>query len=899
MLRFRRDGIYYTLYQGRSTLWRWRLLLPLVIALVAFGLGLLGHWLGLSVSNRPMLLGEYGPDSAALGRKLLWQTIKSDFERTVLTDEAPQFSELPDVYLFVSQNDLDKMAAAERENAYVQNPERNRYKAFFRLGEGEFLECRLSSRGASDWHHRPDKPSLRLKFSRKRRSPGFQWLELQRMEDVLGMANWYPDKLGQELGVMGARPRHVRLFLNRKPLGLYNLNFRPGDQMAMDNKKLPGIFFKGDRLELDSLWTTPDDWVIKGDCGEAERGWFAEFLQLVAETRLGAENRLALSRYVNEEDYAKWLAISAFVGGAHADDRHNHTLYLSTYEGKLRPLIWDFNGLGILQPANARLNLIASRLDGLLLQDPRFTHERDRWLWKLVSEDRWTDILSEELEKLKPDLLADRHLLQLTNITPYQGNWDRWTEKMQGRIYPVEHSSQVVDEEIKAKTRWLQQRQRVLREHMEKAEVSVRPTTSGCTVAVSGNVSVRVTTGSGRRLLLHPGLAFAGKDLSLPAPQPYFIAAPLFYDLEESAQELRFENAITGQSLEPHPVFPQPFEKQVSFNPGVRELDPGTAEVARSVETVRLGPGEVAFTQDVVIPEDAHLVVQPGTHIKMAPGKSLFSRGRVTMVGTLSEPITISELEPDKPFGTIGLVGPRASGSRFSYLTVEGGSTARFGAVHFKGMFNVYSVNDVYLTNCTFRRNQIGDDLVNLALARVEVRACEFTESSMDALDLDGCEGVVEDCRFLECGNDGLDIMQARLEVRECRFQGCRDKGMSVGEECALTVRDCQFERCVTGLEFKDASRSRVVESSLKECGTAVRAYRKKWLLQRGGEAQLVRCTVRDCRKDLELDKHSRLWLRETPLRVPAGLKEQVSTEGPFELGSGPRVRIQPQSAMN
>lgn len=891
MLRLGRDGIYYTLPHGRSRLWRWRLILPLVIAVGAFAVGLLGHWLGLSVLNRPMLMGEYGPDSAALGRQLLWQTVKSDFERTALTKEAPQFSEVPDVYLFVSQNDLDVMAESERKNAYVQNPERQRYRAFFRLGEGEFLECKLSSRGASDWHHRPDKPSFRLRFSKQRKSPGYRWIELQRLEDVLGMANWYPDKLGQELGVMGARPRHVRVFLNRKPLGLYALNFRPGDQMALDNGKLPGLFFKGDRLELNSIWTVPEDWVVKGDFGEVERNWFAEFLKLVAEGKVVMETRLALSRYVDEEDYAKWMAISAFVGGAHADDHHNHTLYLSSYEGKLRPLVWDFNGLGILQPATARMNLLASHLDGLLLQDPRFVHERDRWLWKLVSEERWSEIFLNEVEKLKPELLADRHLLQLTNITPYQTDWSRWHEKLQGRIYPVEYSGQDVEDQLKAKTRWLRQRRRVLKEYLEDAEIAVRPTPEGCQVAVSGNVSVRAIAESGRQMLLHSGLGFAGKDLTLPAPQSYLVAAPLFYDLTEPPETLRFENAITGQSIAPRTALPQAFDKQMSFNPGVRELDPESGEVVTEIETLRLGPGEVIFTQDVVISEDTHLIVRPGTQLKLAPGKSLFSRGKVTMDGTPSEPITISELEAGKPFGTIGLVGSAASGSSFKHVQVEGGSTARFEAVHFKGMFNVYSVDQVTISHCRFRRNQIGDDLVNLGLARVEVRDCEFGESTMDALDLDGCEGVVENCRFVECGNDGLDIMEARLEVRGCRFDGCGDKGISVGEECALTVRDCEFERCVTGIELKDASRTRVIDSSLANCETAVRGYRKKWLFQRGGDGELVRCEIKNCDKDLRLDKHSRLWLRETELKVPAGLQDQVFHDGQFELGPGPRVR--------
>ena len=281
------------------------------------------------------------------------------------------------------------------------------------------------------------------------------------------------------------------------------------------------------------------------------------------------------------------------------------------------------------------------------------------------------------------------------------------------------------------------------------------------------------------------------------------------------------------------------------------------------------------------------VTVRPGTDLKLGPGVSLLFRGKVTMVGTRDRPITVSPLQ--ESYGTLAILGPDSSGSSLEYVKVRGGSAVEVGGLHLKGMANIYGCPDVTLRQCTFSNNVAGDDALNMALSKVEVEECRFLDTPMDALDLDGCEGRVVNCLFQNTGNDGLDIMESDLKVENCRIENCGDKGISIGEECRTAIEDCQFSRCVTGVELKDASRTRVTDSTFEQCQIAVNAYRKKWLFQTGGYGELVRVTFRECPSEVQMDRYSKIWLQETSAGEPA---RAIFQQGHFDLGDGPSVRI-------
>ena len=779
----------------------------------------------------------------------------SDGRRVVNTDLPPVDSPLEPIRIFVSEDSFSKLAQSSRSRQSGEDDVE--VEAFLQSPTTGLLPCELSPRGYSSWHHRPEKLSLRVRFSKRERSPGYRWWELQRPEDVLAQANWLPEQLGEHLDLVTGKSTPVRVNLNGADQGVYLRTLRPGERLALENGRLPGLFFKGDQLLKDSVWETSDDWNIEGDSTPEQLEFFRAFLGQVA----GGATPEALEPYLNWKAYTRMLALADFTGTRHFDDRHNQMFYLNSYQGKLEPVVWDFNSLGLMLPLDIEINVPFNRIVALLFRDPRLVLERDQALYDLLQNGRILERFEAQYEKLRADLLSDRGLINLVSGGGPHG------------ITLVEEfdASQVPDH-FSSQKKLIQGRLDYLSSYLRDARYSVAAEAGNLRISVFGNVAVLAKRKSGEAFFLYPGMQPGEKRLE---------PAPLEYTLPGLQAEWEFLNAVTGETANLTQA-PAPSSRLISSNPG-------PVAVESELREVSIGPGTVEVTQDVVLKESDKLVVKAGTRLRFHKGVSLVSKGVVSFEGTAEKPIVVEPV--GQAFGVVGLVGPGTGGSVFRHVKMEGGTTTYWGGVDFKGMFNVYGCPDLLLENCEFASNSVGDDAVNLALSKVEVRDSVFRDVPSDALDLDGCIAVVENCRFLRSGNDGLDVMETTMTVKGCTFQGCGDKGLSVGEESEIEVTDCAFVECVTGLEVKDDSTNRIGDSTFTKCITAVNAYRKKWLFMKGGYAQLTGVKATDCDSGVKADTFSKVWLENSEIEVDQSSLPRVFTQGRLSLRA-PSVRL-------
>lgn len=870
---------------GRLELVRWSVWWPLLLCLLCVALALLFDYPGRSYGHERYLLSSNRESARRAVTADLESTIQAGVEQLGRQPKSPETTRLEPVYLFVDASDLEESILRKKfyggKDWSGLNPQR--FNAFFRAGTDPMLECRASIRGYSSWHFQKVKPSFRLRFSKKGDSPGFRWLELSRPEDALALANRFPDSVAQAMGVMNNRLNWVRLFLNRQDKGVYIESLRPGSRLALENGKLPGTFFKGDGLELrQTVWEVPSAWDIEGEKGPEVQRWFEDFLKLVAQTGQHPARRGELSRFVDEEALAKAVAVYLFCGSVHADDRHNQLFYLSSYDGRLQPVLWDANGMGLLggaSAASAHPDVYLNQLVALASWEPEFLHRRNLWLYELATDSRYEELLSSEIEQLKGELETDPALHQIGSRDPKDLGQDY---NLGGVVMAADVPASELGARRQEVRRWLEQRRARLKSYLADARVALQEREGKLRVASFGEVAVKAERLDGSRvLLLYPGRE---RRFVVDAGAPgaaYTPSAPLFYTLEGGREEWRFSNSLDGTELEPELRLPEQPASLYSLPCPPKDLNAAPKEL-------QLGPGLVELEKDLFLPADSHLTVLPGTHLRLADGVSVVSRGKVTMEGTAEQPIRV-----DSPghFGSFSLVGEGTAGSTLRYVSVSSGTTARFGALHLKGMFNVYGCPDLSLVNCRFENNSVGDDTVNLGLSKVLVKGCVFEGAPMDALDLDGCRAEISDCRFLGAGNDGLDIMETDLVLSACRFVDCGDKGVSIGEECRSVLKDSVFSQCATGLELKDSSRTEAEGCDFERCKTAVRGYRKKWLFRTGGLGALRSCELKENDRDLDIQPTSQLWLFDTSAQVPQGQQSRVHLGGVFELGPGPSVR--------
>ncbi|MBI3924391.1 MAG: CotH kinase family protein [Armatimonadetes bacterium] len=886
--------------RGRSISWL-RLLLPPVLTVVFLLAGLVlsihrDHvWVGDSaelIRNFSRLDHPAARQAAwrvaQVAGRAFWQVQRATLINLFAADFPPRESPLPTLQLWIPDEAVDAMVDAANygspELGHEPGGDRPYMEAFFLDETGRIQEGKASFRGVSYWHRMPEKPSFRVRIRKEdmEKSRGHRYVELQRPEDTLAFKATLSETVARELGLVASRSEPVRLILNGKYRGVYLRTYRPGEQLALLHGRLPGVFFKGDRFDQQSLWADRSGWAAyPPDVPEPQNAVLDELLETVRGWRSGQPGPVALARLLDLESYARWAALVIAAGSTHVDDHHNHVYFYSPYAGKLEPAVWDLNGYGSLDGHDLDVNVVFNQLYFMVMHDPAWVHRRNVWLYEIVqgagSREAAKRLLDAHFETAGADLRSDPHLAEIRRVFDQPHLREELPQNMQQRLYYLPDAVTDLEQRRSELLSWVAARNQRILEFLEDSRVAVQATPRGSVVAVFGSVAVRAEQPGKPSRLLFPAIGMP----EMRGPRAVLPAAPMFYELGAPPNQLRFFNAVTGAALRPESALPA-----ARSVPRPIRLSPLPAQ-----GTVSLGPGDVHLTRDLVVGPGQTLRIAPGTTLRLAPGVNLYSRGRVEAMGTEEAPIQVRGLDPGRPWGCFGLVGPATRGSRLRHVKLEGGSPGRFEGVEFLGQFSVYGCPDLRLEQCTFGTNPVGDDAVNLGDSAIEILGCRWQGAAFDGLDLDQCRGTLQDCRWSASGNDGLDLMASRVQVRNCRFEGSGDKGISAGEGSTALVSDSLFQACKIGLQTKDGSRVRVDDSRFLGNEIAVDAYRKKVFYQMGGQALLSRCRLEGSQEaDLRLDAFSRLWLRTTAARLPVdnqGLVELVSTPPAFWTEAG------------
>ncbi len=812
-------------------------------------------------------------------------------------------SELPTIRIELDEEDVELMRRAIVKGDPALGRKSGGNKPFM---EGIYIDengvrqaSKIGYRGLGQWHHHPEKPSLRIKIRKKALKSGHRRIELQRPEGVLAMRNWLPDRLGRDLGLLSTQLEHVRVFINGVYKGVYVRNTRPGSSVLMAAGRIPGTFFKGDNF-TGALWRDEREWKQQGETPEAIElfnralvamrqpsysaalegfGSFLDMPALVAvESPISARGLDHFESYLDMDVYTRWAVLMIITGSVHADLFHNHLLHVAPERGKIEVVPWDVAGYGIQATPDLPVEVIRHPFAALLSHDPRWVHRRNLLLYELLqgslSAKNQIEVAREELDHILPDLRADPHLASLEKLgNPRPG--------LAGGYGLVRESGETLVEKQRELEEWIRARASYLVAHLADTRVAVqsnerRPGFSR--VWVFGNVAVSVRRGADSNpTILYPGLTeeqtpFEMRPYRFPivvyAPSP----APLVYDVEGRPGSLSFTNAVTGEPVVPRNEVPDGGD-------GVRSIHPRAFEaLGEPSGTVALGPGIVGLTQSLHVGAGQELVIRPGTRLLMGPGVSIFSRGRVTVEGTAAAPVSIEAADSHHPWGTFGVTGPGTRGSHFSHVKIRGGGAGTDGRVYFKGMFNIYETEGAVIEDCEFGPNAHGDDAVNIASSTFIVRDSSWDRARSDALDVDVGHGVIERSRFTNSRNDALDVMGGAVIVRDSTLIGNGDKGMSIGEGASVLGERLRIIRNHIGVEVKDDSRVFLSGSGVSENETGWHSYRKKKFYRNAGRAVLVNSKVtKSSVADVSLESLSELQLVNTRLESdPASPRLQV-----------------------
>lgn len=253
-------------------------------------------------------------------------------------------------------------------------------------------------------------------------------------------------------------------------------------------------------------------------------------------------------------------------------------------------------------------------------------------------------------------------------------------------------------------------------------------------------------------------------------------------------------------------------------------------------------PGTYRIEHDIILPPKTKLVIESGTTLLLGEDVLILGYNGIDVNGTAEQPVTITSLSPDKPFGSIGILGDDNSKSNIRYLHLSNGRERWFQGAYFSGGLSIHYNKNVTISDSVFRENHADDGINIKYCGNVLITNSTFTDNFADQIDLDYCNGSVTNSRFmikniLDNNGDGLDISGSQLVVKKCIFAGFKDKGISVGEDSNILITHNSFQGNQNGIAVKDLSHAFFVENTFTDNSIDINMYQKKAIYGAGGIA--------------------------------------------------------------
>lgn len=240
-------------------------------------------------------------------------------------------------------------------------------------------------------------------------------------------------------------------------------------------------------------------------------------------------------------------------------------------------------------------------------------------------------------------------------------------------------------------------------------------------------------------------------------------------------------------------------------------------QVNHAKKEIRIPKGKWKLAEHLVTPKGYTLIAGTETQLSLDSGVSILSKGPVHLAGQEEDPLVIE--------GGNGLYVLQAKDSSYVHQ------------VHFKGMAAPLSKaltgavtfyeSPVLISNSIWIDTQ-AEDALNLVRTSVRVAECDFYRSFSDAIDLDFCQGRLEQIAVLETGNDAIDLAGSQIEMQDIVIEKAGDKGISVGEGSRAVAIQVKVSQTAIALTSKDRSSFEVEGADLNEVELGIAVYQKK-----------------------------------------------------------------------
>ena len=152
-------------------------------------------------------------------------------------------------------------------------------------------------------------------------------------------------------------------------------------------------------------------------------------------------------------------------------------------------------------------------------------------------------------------------------------------------------------------------------------------------------------------------------------------------------------------------------------------------------------------------------------------------------------------------------------------LQISNGSSSIIDGILFKSQLSINNA-DCYIYNSIIE-NGNSDDGLNVYKGEVIISETIFKNNKEDQLDLDYCEGLIQNCKFFcnenSLNGDGIDLSGTKVELISNYIIQCNDKGISLGEKTITYLENNNFIKNRSAIAIKDYSYAYIDKNYYKE----------------------------------------------------------------------------------
>lgn len=784
-------------------------------------------------------------------------------------------SQVPVIELSVSESSIDELNSNLPLSGFDEK------RATIRVAGG-YKKVKIRYRGDNSYHWFYPKRSWRLKFSKSSPLEIGRKLALVNPKDGQFIIQHVDQLIANEFDLMSSPVTMAALKVNGKYHGLYSMIAPIDEGLIRDLQFMPGNTFMGDpslRYGVSGIFCEdPYIWTLES-VYNAPPPWEAPpLVQLIEQINTKSYWRQGF-RLFDEAYMARFCAFVSLIGSYHYDSVHNLCLFLDPLAGNFRMVEWDSIGLSTFQrkPEWSDFSIASNEMFEELLRHPEFNFEKNKYLYEKLNDTDFIEQLRQQIETAR-----DRYRDYVNND---KFDWSGYNYASPGTF---DASVDELQSFIRDRIAWLNARlndasiEYIYNDGLLKLDANGHSPSGNVRLRfnnpVPNSLSIsRVFDGKSGRPIpfvrlssdtieildpLYPG----GVAIHNPEkPGHHMSPARLAYVYrldgigDAVIEQVAAQNLITG-------IASTVSRGDRWTTPSCDSIHPWALPLAtETVETV-IDDQVLHLKKDWVIPKNENVTISPGTLVRLSPGVSILSYGKLTFLGTEKQPIIVERSVANEPWGVIAVNGSSANGSKFAHVKFRGGSAENINNTHYSGMVSAYNAKDVCFDFCHFDENLIGDDMLRGAKSSIDVNDCEFHNANGDAIDFDYSSGLIQRNQFTNTGNDAIDLMSSRPIIRDNHIHGAGDKGVSIGERSSPIIFNNEILNANIGIEIKDGSDPIVVNCHIKNCKVGINGYAKNWRYNDGGHGRVYNSVLDRCATAITMDPKSDIQIFNTAM---------------------------------